>query len=133
MVQGIPIVGTPALESSLAPFNVPSPPKTIKPSMEKTSRTFKAFLKPFSVLNSSDLAERSMVPPLCIISATEERFISNISPLIKPLYPCLIPITLKLLYIPVLTTALMAAFIPGASPPLVNTPMVFILFPLYLF
>lgn len=49
MVHGIPIVGTPALYKALAPLKLPSPPSITKPSMEKTSRTFKAFLKPFSV------------------------------------------------------------------------------------
>ena len=37
------------------------------------------------------------------------------------LYPLLIPTTSMPLYIAVLTTLLIAAFIPGASPPLVKT------------
>ena len=38
-------------------------------------------------------------------------------------YPLLIPTTSMPLYIAVLTTLLIAAFIPGASPPLVKTPI----------
>ena len=42
----------------------------------------------------------------------------------SPAYPRRTPFTFRPLEIPALTTARIAAFIPGASPPLVNTPIV---------
>ena len=49
---------------------------------------------------------------------------STISSWRRPAYPRMIPFTFKPLWIADLTTARIAAFIPGASPPLVNTPIV---------
>ena len=59
-----------------------------------------------------------------MMSDTERLFISMISSSKRPAYPLLIPLTLSPFEIPVRTTALIAAFIPGASPPLVSTPIV---------
>jgi hypothetical protein len=60
--------------------------------------------------------------------ATEDAFNSVKSPSINPSYPLYIPTTSMWLYAAVLTTALIAAFMPGESPPDVNTPIFFISF-----
>ena len=69
-----------------------------------------------------------MVPPFCTISDTLIVSISTISSSNKPAYPRRIPFTFSPLDNPARTTARIAAFIPGASPPLVNTPIVFTAF-----
>ena len=82
------------------------------------------FFRPSGVLNSSHRAVYRMVPPRWMISLTLRSFISSISPLSRPSYPLRMPIILWPLMIPARITARTAAFIPGASPPLVRTPMV---------
>ena len=62
-----------------------------------------------------------------MIFETECDCIGTKSPSISPEYPLFTPTTSFLLKIAALTTALIAAFIPGASPPEVNTPIFFIL------
>jgi hypothetical protein len=50
------------------------------------------------------------------------------SPLSSPLKPLNTPKTVIFFLMAVLVTALIAAFMPGASPPLVKTPIFFIYF-----
>src|SRR5699024_4126954 len=54
--------------------------------------------------------------------------ISTISSSSRPAYPLIIPLTFSPLLMATRTTARIAAFMPGASPPLVSTPMVLIAF-----
>ena len=63
------------------------------------------------------------------MSDTEDLVIGVISPSNNPLYPLWTPITSIPLLKAVLTTALTAAFIPGASPPLVKIAIFFITVP----
>ena len=125
MVPGIPIQGMPFKERARAPMKEPSPPMMTRPSIPSSLQTPTACICPSSVLNSLQRAVSSMVPPRCSTFETERMFISDISPLINPLYPLRIPMTCIFFLIAVLTTARTAAFIPGASPPLVKTPMTF--------
>ena len=60
-----------------------------------------------------------------MISDTLFESISTMSSSISPAYPLLIPLTCLPAARAARTTALMQAFIPGASPPLVSTPIVF--------
>ena len=78
---------------------------------------FIASLIPVSSLNSGALEVNKRVPPLDKIPPTslESRLIN--SPFIRPKKPLFIPITSFPSKIAVLVIALMAAFIPGASPP----------------
>src|SRR5699024_11653066 len=64
--------------------------------------------------------------PIWIVSETSTAVISIISSLSRPEYPFKIPFILIPRLKPLLTTARIAAFIPGASPPLVKTPIVLI-------
>ena len=80
-----------------------------------------AFLRPLTVLNSSDLAEYNIVPPLFIIPLTLLVFKDLISSFIRPWYPLETPKQSILLYAQVRTTALRAVFMPGESPPDVKT------------
>ena len=90
----MPIAGNPKSLSFWAPANEPSPPITTKQSILYFLRIFTAFNLPSSVLNSSHLEDFNIVPPLCIISPTEDKFISVKSSSSNPLYPLLIPYTL---------------------------------------
>ena len=80
-----------------------------------------AFSRPARSMNSSLRAVYSMVPPRWMMSDTLRRSISTRSPLIRPLYPRYTPYTCTPLLKAVRTTARTAAFMPGASPPLVST------------
>jgi len=91
IVPGIPIAGNPNSLNLLAPLNEPSPPITTRQSIPYFLRTLTAIFLPSSVLNSSHLEDFNIVPPLCIISPTDDKFISCTSSSIRPLYPLLIP------------------------------------------
>ena len=116
----------PCFESASAPLYEPSPPITTTPSILCFLQTSAPLAWPSSVTNSEHLAVPKIVPPSSIISDTLLLFISTISSARSPAYPLFIPLTATPLQIAVLTTPLMAAFIPGASPPLVRTPIVLI-------
>ena len=68
----------------------------------------------------------SMVPPRSIIPLGRGMFSSSQFPSKMPSYPLLIPSTRQPCWIAVLAMARIAGFIPGASPPDVKTPIVFI-------
>ena len=91
----------------------------------------KSYLKLLIIAGISLLLE--ITPPRSIVSDTSFALMSIISSFNRPLYPFRIPFTFNPLLKPLLTTARIAAFIPGASPPLVRTPMVFILVFCHLF
>ena len=68
IVPGIPITGKLySLLKTTPPVKDPSPPITTKPSMLLSFNCLNAFFLPSGVLNSSDLADFSMVPPLLMI------------------------------------------------------------------
>ncbi len=69
-----------------------------------------------------------MVPPQEIILLTLRDVMGINSPLINPSYPRSTPTTSIPSKTAFLTTLLIAAFIPGASPPEVKTPIFLILF-----
>lgn len=81
---------------------------------------------PSSVINSLHRAVYKNVPPRFRISHTLAAPKSTISSSRSPAYPFWIPFTRQPSVTAVRTTALTAAFIPGASPPLVSTPIVLI-------
>ena len=72
MEQGMPITFMPLSISIFAPLRLPSPPRTIRASISKIFSEEIAFSKPSSVINLSDLEVDKIVPPLCIMSATED-------------------------------------------------------------
>ena len=124
MVPGIPIVFIPCSSSrSIAPVNEPLPPITTSESIPYLSNVDLAFILPSFVLNSRHLADFRNVPPLLTILFTPRALSFTKSSLINPSYPLYTPKHSILLNTADLTTALMAAFIPGASPPDVKTPI----------
>ena len=85
IVPGIPIIGK--LYSSLkitAPVKVPSPPITTMASISCSFKFSKACALPSLVLNSVDLADFKIVPPLFIILFTLLAVSSIKSPSISP-------------------------------------------------
>ena len=71
MVPGIPITGKLcSLLKITPPVKDPSPPITTSPSILCSFSCSYAFFLPSGVLNSSDLADLSMVPPLLMILFT---------------------------------------------------------------
>ena len=90
-------------------------------STELFFKVWYALFCPSGVWNSGQRAVFSTVPPKLIIPETERWSSNFISSLINPQYPRDTPITSNLLFIAQRTTALIAAFIPGASPPVVKT------------
>ena len=72
MEQGIPITLIPLSLNLLAPLRLPSPPRTIRASISKIFREFIAFSSPSSVINLSEREVERIVPPLWIMSATED-------------------------------------------------------------
>ena len=125
IVPGTPIVLIPCCASLLAPLKEPSPPITTIPSIPCLRQISAPFFWYSSCLNSRQRAVYKIVPPVWIISDTVRLFISKISSSKSPAKPRRIPFTFNPFEIPVRTTARIAAFIPGASPPLVKTPIVF--------
>ena len=124
MVPGIPTALIPRFASFCAPAKEPSPPITTRPSIPCFLQISAAFFCPSSVLISAQRAVYRIVPPRPMISDTSFAVISMISSFSNPSYPFRIPFIFSPLLSPRRTTARIAAFIPGASPPLVNTPMV---------
>jgi len=111
-----------------APVRLPSPPIIINPSIPWFTRFFAAFRRPSLVLNSWQRAVPIIVPPRCKIPPTDSQVISLIisPPSTIPWYPSLIPYTSIPRSRATRTTDLIAAFMPGASPPLVRIPILFI-------
>ena len=72
-----------------------------------------------------------MVPPKCNIPPTE-RGVNRLKEFVsKPSQPLSKPTTSKFLEQAIRTTPRIAAFMPGASPPLVTTPIIFTITPSY--
>ena len=124
IVPGRPIVLIPSVANFCAPLKEPSPPITTNPSIPCFLQMSAAFFCTSGSMNSKHLAVCKIVPPRWMISDTLCASISMISSCKSPAYPRLIPLTFLPLAIACRTTARMAAFIPGASPPLVKTPIV---------
>ena len=124
MLPGMPITLIPCCESAYAPFIEPSPPITISASMPASFILRIASRWPVGSIKRLLLLVSRTVPPRCKIPPTSRGPIVLNSPLRSPSYPCITPITFMLLASAVRTTARMAAFIPGASPPEVRTPIV---------
>ena len=110
---------------SIAPRNVPSPPMSTSASTPSFWRLRAAFLCPFNVRNSVDRAVFKMVPPRWMAFETERASISWNCSCRMPSYPRLNPSTRKPCPRAMRVTERMAAFMPGASPPLVIRPRVF--------
>ncbi len=71
MVPGIPITGKLySLLKITPPVKDPSPPITTSPSIFCLIKFWCAFFLPSEVLNSSDLADFKIVPPLLMILLT---------------------------------------------------------------
>ena len=126
MVPGTPMVLIPKAASLWAPRKEPSPPITTIPSIPCFRQISAPFFWPSSVINSLHRAVYKNVPPRFRISHTLAAPKSTISSSRSPAYPFWIPFTRQPSVTAVRTTALTAAFIPGASPPLVSTPIVLI-------
>ena len=104
---------------------------TIKPSIWFSRRVRSAFIRPSSVINSGQRLVPSIVPPRCRIPLTSLEPRAKRLSCRSPVYPCRMPWTSQSLATPVRTTDRMAAFIPGASPPLVSTAIRFISSPAF--
>src|SRR5439155_1702669 len=86
-------------------------------------RTSAARARPSLVRNSWLREVPAIVPPRCRMLATPARVSGWSSPASRPAYPRRMPITSSFRPRAWRTTARIAAFIPGASPPLVRTPI----------
>ena len=69
-----------------------------------------------------------MVPPLLMMWLTLEEFSGTKSLVMRPFQPRRMPMQLMPRLMEARTTARTAAFMPGASPPLVRTPILFTFF-----
>jgi len=89
----------------------------------------RASFTPSGIRKRSLRAVRRIVPPRRMMPPTED-FVRGIpSPSRSPSYPLRMPITSTPRKIAVRVTARTAAFIPGESPPLDSTAILFIPFP----
>ena len=114
-------------EKANNPLNVPSPPMAIRASILFIVKVFKAFLRPSNSIKRLLRAVFRIVPPLCTNFCKSCDFNGIKSPSINPSYPLRNPLTFIPFFSEALAIAYNAAFIPGLSPPEVNTPMCFIL------
>src|ERR1039458_3654350 len=102
---------------------------TTRQSMPRALRTPSACSRPTAVLNASQRALPRIVPPCWMMPPTSRGPSGESSPPRSPAKPCRTPQTLHPSAIPARTTARIAAFMPGASPPLVRTAMLLIVSP----
>src|SRR5664280_280596 len=102
---------------------------TTRQSMPRALRTPSACSRPTAVLNASQRALPRIVPPCWMMPPTSRGPSGESSPPRSPAKPWRTPKTLQPCAIPARTTARIAAFMPGASPPLVRTAMLLILPP----
>ena len=110
-------------ERARAPRKVPSPPMATMPSNPSRRQVARALARPDSSINSKLRAVYRMVPPLLMMWLTLEAFICTKSLLIRPFQPRRMPTQPMPRLVAARTTARTAAFMPGASPPLVRTPI----------
>ena len=88
IVPGIPIVFIPCSSSSnIAPVSEPFPPITTRESISYLSKLVFAFFLPSFVLNSKDLADLRIVPPLLTILFTPRALSLTKSSIINPSKP----------------------------------------------
>ena len=125
-MDAIPITGNPNCESSYAPACVPLPPMMTSASILSSSKFRSARARPSGVLNSCERALPRNVPPNWMTPPTSRARSRTRLPKIRPSYPSRTPNIFISLSHPARTTARIAAFIPGASPPLVKTAIRFI-------
>ena len=129
MVAGIPTTRRPypaaaaCRDRASAPRKVPSPPMATMPSSPSRRQVERALSRPASVMNSSLRAVYRIVPPLSMIWLTLVAPSCTKSLVIRPFQPLRMPTHSMPQSWAVRTTARTAAFIPGASPPLVSTPI----------
>src|SRR5450759_4395383 len=102
---------------------------TTRQSMPRALRTPSACSTPTAVLNASQRALPRIVPPCWMMPPTSRGPSGESSPPRSPAKPWRTPKTLQPCANAARTTARIAAFMPGASPPLVRTAMLLILSP----
>ena len=111
----------PSFSKSIAPLKVPSPPIATTASTLFFLKLSAACFLNFSSKNLSLLLVYKIVPPRLFIFLTSSGSNFIVSQSISPSYPLKIPTTSIPKRTALNTTALIAEFIPGASPPLVKT------------
>src|ERR1035437_3682380 len=121
IVEATPTTGNPAFASMFAPICEPFPPITTSPATPRALRTPSACSRPSGVLNASHRALPRIVPPCWMIPPTSRGPSGTSSPPRRPAKPWRTPETVHPCAMPARTTARIAAFMPGASPPLVRT------------
>ena len=123
IVFGMPTTGTPSDDMWAAAPIVPSPPIVTRASTPRSANVRRTRSTPCSWYGSAPEDPR-IVPPRCRIPWTDAGVSSRTSPSITPRQPLRNPRTSNpCTSIAVRTTARIAAFRPGASPPAVRTPM----------
>ncbi len=128
MVPGAPTVGMPNSSSKIvAPVNVPLPPMATRPSMPLLTSWSKACWRPSLVMNFWLRADLRMVPPFWTVLETEAE---------SSLHKLALDHAAVAAHNAVYLNAVVdsgahhgpnAAFMPGASPPLVKTAILFII------
>ncbi|MPM67503.1 hypothetical protein SDC9_114426 [bioreactor metagenome] len=108
-----------------APVRDPSPPTTASRSIPLRTRLRAAARRPSRSRNSWQRAVPITVPPRCMMPETSSHSSATMSspPLTAPCHPSRTAKTSAPAASAERTTARIAGFMPGASPPLVRTPM----------
>src|SRR3954471_5413506 len=125
MVEGTPTTAKPSFASAWEPVCEPLPPMTTSASIPFLLRLERAFERPSGCVNFGERALPSMVPPCCTMPPTSRaasgRRGAGTRPRLAPAEPLCTPNPPPPLASAPRVTARTAAFIPGASPPLVRT------------
>ncbi len=122
MVAGTPTVGSPSSCSASPPERLPPPPIKTNASAPASRNASMALCLPSSPSSNSE--ERPVpraVPPRCTKPQSSLRSTGRSSPSSSPKYPSSTTTTSQPRENAACATARTAAFIPGATPPLVNT------------
>src|ERR687895_1550265 len=125
MVEATPTTLNPSFSSAPEPVCEPLPPMTTSASTPRLARFASALARPERSLNSGLRALPSTVPPCCTMPPTSRALRGSRALATRPAKPLRTPNTSQPWASAPRVTARTAAFMPGASPPLVKTAIFF--------
>src|SRR5262249_35952397 len=120
-----PTTAKPPRAGAAEPVCEPLPPITTSASTPRAARLARARARPWASLNSGLRALQRTVPPCWMMPPTSRAARRSMAPDTSPAKPLRTPNTSQPLASAPRVTARTAAFIPGASPPLVRTAIFF--------